>query len=163
MRWKENWSCCSRFCKEAKTYLDGPIVFFINICLSIVLFILIQTDAILSRVLRTLFTLFIGLILVVLLQKVCLLFLFLHDFFFVRFPHHKLEKIGKTCHDSNLVGEEGKTEEEESFFQQPQPLNICTKDKMNVCLSVTDTESQKGCVAVQHTYFNLSPFLDKSY
>ena len=161
MRWKENWSCCSRFCKEAKTYLDGPIVFFINICLSIVLFILhVQC----GRVRRTTgLHRRIGLILVVFLQKVCLLFLFLHDFFFVRFPHHKLEKIGKTCHDSNLVGEEGKTEEEESFFQQPQPLNICTKDKMNVCLSVTDTESQKGCVAVQHTYFNLSPFLDKSY
>lgn len=76
--------------QKKKTYLDGPIVFFINICLSIVLFILhVQC----GRVRRTTgLHRRIGLILVVFLQKVCLLFLFLHDFLFVRFPHHKLEK-----------------------------------------------------------------------
>ena len=36
-------------------------------------------------------------------------------------------------------------EEEETFL-----LNICTKDKMNVCLSVTDTESLKDVEGGTH-------------
>ena len=39
----------------------------------------------------------------------------------------------------------GEEEEEETFL-----LNICTKDKMNVCLSVTDTESLKDVEGGTH-------------